>query len=400
MASRQTPLIALVDVAAEMGGVEYSTLYLAGQLDPEKFQCVVVCPTDGDLPNRCREQGIPVDIVPIPHFRSTALEISRRYVPNPISWLINAVLILLAARRYRRYFEARGVDLVCTKGLFAHFYGALAARWCGIPCVMHVQDLISRRAGGIYSRAFAAFARRTSCHVIVDGGPIRAQLVPYLTPEQITVIHNGVDLNTFSPQVDGVSVRQEWNVSSDEILIGNVARLTAWKGQDHLINAFAQIAERFPKTMLVLVGSPVFAGDSFEQRLHQMVKDLGLTARVIFAGYRWDLPETLAALDIFVHSSVEKDTSPLALVSAMAAGKPILTTNIDGIAELLEHNEDAILVEPGSADALAAGLTTILSDPALLSRLGHAARAKAEAELALDQFARRCEAIFTKVLAP
>lgn len=399
MASRQAPLIALVDVAAEMGGVEFSTLYLAEQLDPDKFQCVVVCPTDGDLPRKCRERGIPIEIVPVPRLRSTAIEIGHRYIPNPISWPINAILILLAAWRYRQYFKARNVDLVCTKGLFAHFYGALGARWCGIPCVVHVQDLISRRAGGIYSRLFAVLARWASHHTIVDGGPIRAQLIPYLKPEQITVIHNGVDLNTFSPKVDGSPVRREWNIAHDEILIGNIARITAWKGQDHLVNAFAKIAARFPKTKLVLVGSPVFTGDRFEQRLHQLVKDLQLTERVIFAGYRWDLPQVLAALDIFVHCSVEKDTSPLAVVSAMAAGKPILTTNVEGVAELLVPDEEAILVEPGNADALAAGLTTMLSDPVLLSKLGHAARAKAEAELALEQFTRRCEAVFTKVLA-
>lgn len=398
MASRKAPLIALVDVAAEMGGVEFSTLYLAEHLNPNRFRCVVVCPEDGDLPRECRARGISVEIVPVPRFRSTALEVGRRFIPNPLSWLVNAFLLLLAAWRYRSYFKARDIDLVCTKGLFAHFYAALGARWCGVPSVIHLQDLISRRAGGLYSRFFATFARQTAHHVIADGSPIQEQLAPYLKPGQITVVHNGVDLDVFSPEVDGLSVRQEWGVTDGEILIGNIARLTTWKGQDYLVKAFGQIAESFPKAKLALIGAPVFTGDRFEHRLHQLVGELQLADRVIFAGYRWDLPETLAALDVYVHSSVEKDTSPLAVVSAMAAGKPILTTNVSGVAELFVQNEEAILVKPGSAEALAAGLTDMLSCPARRQELGQAARAKAEKELTLDLFVKRCEEVFIKCL--
>jgi glycosyltransferase involved in cell wall biosynthesis len=158
------------------------------------------------------------------------------------------------------------------------------------------------------------------------------------------------------------------------------------------------IAHDFPRCKLVLVGSPLFDSDAYERELRDAVEALGLHERVIFAGYRRDLPQVLAALDIYVHSSVEKDTSPLAVVSAMSAGKPIVSTNVAGVAELFSDGE-AVLVPPADPPAMAAALRTLIANPDMRLSLSKAARHKAETALSLPQFARRCEAIFSEVLS-
>lgn len=398
MASRAAPLIALVETAAEMGGVEFSTLYLAEALDLSRFRRVVICPTEGPLPTRCRERGIPVLIQPRPRLYATTLQMGRGYLLNPVAWLVNGVNFWRTAFQLAALFKAQGVALVCTKGLYAHFYGGLAAWLSGLPCVWHVQDLVSARARWLYAAVLGGAGRWLAREVIADGTPIAAQLAPYVPRARLQVIHNGVDTTQFAPTVDGTAVRAEWGVAIDEVLVGHVARLTRWKGQDYLVRAFAALAADFPRAKLVLVGTPVFDTDTFANELQQLVQDLGLCDRVIFAGYRWDLPQVLAALDIFAHPSIEKDTSPLAVVSALAAGKPIVVTQVPGVAELFNPGVDGLLAAPADVPTLLAVLRQLLSDAALRHRLGQAARATAEAKLSLPHFARQCEAVFARAL--
>jgi glycosyltransferase involved in cell wall biosynthesis len=397
MARREAPLVALVDVSAKMGGVEFSTLYLAQRMDRAKFRPLVICPEEGDLPSRCRESGVPVAIVQQPRLLSSSLRFGSRRIPNPLSWLINCVLFVIIARRVARSLRQASAEVVCTKGIFAHFYGGLAARMAGVPCVWHVQDLIAARYGGLYMRLLGMAGRLLAAHVIADGTPIQAQWRAYLPEKRLHLIYNGVDAEQFSPHVDGSAVRAEWQADAQTLLVGNVARLTAWKGQDYLVRAFAQIADAFPHAKLVLVGSPVFDNDAFERRLRQLAEPLG--ERVIFAGFRWDLPQVLAALDIYAHVSVEKDTSPLSVVSAAASGKPILCTAVEGVAELLAPEQDAMIVPPKDVSALAEALRTLLSDAARRAALGRAARQMALEKLSLDQFARNCEAVFERALS-
>jgi glycosyltransferase involved in cell wall biosynthesis len=393
------PLIAIVDSAAQMGGVEFSTLYLAQNVSSDKFSRVVICPSEGDLPNRCRESGIPVKIVIQPRLASTSMQIGNRYLLNPAAWLINFVKLIFAAFRLNKLLRQENVAVVCTKGLFSHFYGGVAARLTNIPCVWHIQDLVSDRAGWLYPAILGYTGHILAKTVIVDASPIRDQLAPYLPPDRLIVLYNGVDTKQFSPDVSGKAVRYEWKVADTDLLIGCVARLTAWKGQDLLVEAFHTIAEKYPNVKLALVGSPVFDNDQFEQRLRGMVETFKLKDKIIFAGFRWDLPQVLAAFDIFAHTSIEKDTSPLAVVSAMAAGKPIVTTQVAGVAELFTPNKDGILVPPKNSAAIAEGVAYLLDNPQQRNKLGENARHTAEQSLTVQRFVEGCEHIFDRVLS-
>lgn len=381
-----------------MSGVEFSTLYLAEALRGTNTRCLVVCPADGQLPHRCRARDIPSIIVPQPRLWNTSVRVGSRYVINPVAWLTGAFAIFAGARRLARALREQRVDVVCTKGLPAHLYGGLAARWADLPCVWHLQDVVSRRAGNLYAVVQGLAGRVLADQVIADGSTIVSQLAPFIPSERVTLIHNGVDTAVFSPAVEGEDVRREWHVASSTILIGSVARLTAWKGQEVLVRAFAMVAGTCADTKLVLVGAPLFESDRFERRLRALAVHLGIADRVIFAGFREDLPQVLAALDVFAHAAIEKDTSPLAVISAMASGKAIVSTDIAGVAELFVRDREAILVPPNSVGALASALRQTLADADRRRSLGSAARRKAEDALSLAIFARHCASIFHAAL--
>jgi glycosyltransferase involved in cell wall biosynthesis len=177
-----------------------------------------------------------------------------------------------------------------------------------------------------------------------------------------------------------------------------IGRLTPWKGQHVLVQAFARIANQFPRARVMIIGTPIFENDTYAKELSAETGRLGLAERVTFAGFRWDLPQVLNALDIVIHTALEKDSSPLAVVSAMAAGRPIICTRVEGTAELLHDGIDALLIRPGDAGELADKLSLLLSDPDLRRRLGQAARIRAERELSIEVFTQRCTEVFDRAI--
>ncbi len=388
--------IVFLESAAAMGGVQFSTLYLSQTLDTSRWRAVVVCPEEGDLTRACQSAGVETHIVPSPRLWSTSIRIGRNgRLPNLFAWIWNALMMARATRTLQKFLRQQSPTVVVTKGLAAHFIGGLAARRSSIRCVWHVQDLISERTAGIYKRIFNFAARRFPNQIIVDGQAIKEQL-PESIHERVSVIHNGVHTNAFRPGLDSSAVRREFGIAPDQLVIGNAGRITPWKGQHYLIEAFAKIASDYPDAVLLLVGSPVFDHDAYERRLKSMAAEHGLESRIKFAGFRHDLSEVLAAMDIFAFTSVEKDTSPLALLSAMASGLPIVAFDIQGVRELDESGEVFRLVQIGDVDALAESLSSLLCDPAARHCLAGNARQAAEQKFSLPQYVAQFEQVLIK----
>jgi glycosyltransferase involved in cell wall biosynthesis len=255
-----------------------------------------------------------------------------------------------------------------------------------------VQDFISERFWKIYQRLFGQVARWMPDHIIVDGASISRQL-HHTVQDRTSIIHNAVDTEVFRPELDGQAVRQEVGIPFDAMVIGHIGRMTPWKGQHYLLEAFARIAAVMDNVYLLFVGAPVFDSNAYQHDLINLTAKLCLSDRVKFAGYRHDIPSVLASMDVFAFTSVEKDTSPLALLSAMSAGLPIVAFDIEGVQELLTA-EEQILVPVGQVNALASSISTLLSDAALRHRLGTSARRRAETEFGVDKYVSRVQQAF------
>jgi len=366
--------VVFVHSTSDMSGVEFSTLNLLQSLDPRRWQPFVVVPREGELSRTCLELGIPFTVVRLPRLLSTSLRLSSgsdRRFPNPFAWLLDPWLLLAAARRLARFFDRRLPTLVVSKGMQAHFCGGLACRWTGAPCLWHLQDLISNRYAGLYARFFGLAASRLADQVVADGSPILEQLPPAIQ-QRGRVIFNSVDTGAFRPGRDGAMAREALGIDRSACVIGHAARLTPWKGQRHLLEAFGLLAGRNPGAHLLLVGSALFDSERYALSLQQAARDLGLEGRVTFAGFRSDLAEVLAAMDIFVYPSLEKDTSPLSLLSAMACGLPVIAYDIPGVREVVVGS--GILVPLGDRQQLAGAIQDLLDDPQKRRRLGEACR--------------------------
>jgi glycosyltransferase involved in cell wall biosynthesis len=377
--------VLLVTYGGSMAGVEFNTRRLARRLDPTKWNVLVVCARRGDLYTACRHSGIHTEVVYCPRLFSTSVAIGHKLrLPNPLACFWDVAAFFVASRRLMKFFRKTKPAVVVTKGLFPHFYGGLAARWAGIPCVWHAEDFISERWRGLFRRFFALASRFLPTRIVAIGEPVARQL-PLSVQDKVQVIYNGSDTDSIQPGMDGSAVRQELGIALDAPVVGLVARLTAWKGQHYLLEAFARLVKKVPEARLVFVGAPLFGNEGYEQRLRGRAKELGLADHVLFAGHRQDVSRVLAAIDVLAYTAVEKDNCPLSLLEAMAAGVPVVAFDIEGIRLVLPNPEDGLLVPVGDVDALADSIQQILADPKLRQNLSHGARRRVVEAFSLNR---------------
>ena len=255
-------------------------------------------------------------------------------------------------------------------GYAAADFGRLAARWLGAGLVLHEHFADPRmpRYQGWADRALRGLTHRA----IAVSGSTRDFLVRerHVPASRVRVIWNGAPLDEFAPvpREQALAVRRQLGLLDEQLVIGSVGRLSAQKGHVHLLDALPAVFASEPRARLLLVGD----GDE-EPRLREQAARLGLGERVVFAGHRADVPAVLGAIDLLAISSLSEGT-PLALFEAMAAGKAIVSTSVDGCREVLEEGRTALLVPPGDAPALAAVLGRALGDEGLRARLSAGAR--------------------------
>jgi glycosyltransferase involved in cell wall biosynthesis len=214
-----------------------------------------------------------------------------------------------------------------------------------------------------------------------------------LPPYRVITIAIGVDTARFhrGPEFDSAPIRRDL-VCSDGPFITNVARLVPQKAQQYLIEAARIVAAARPDVRVALVGE----GDE-RAALEAQARALGVSEQVVFAGFRANIPDILAASDVFVLSSLWEGM-PVALLEAMAAGCVAVVTDVGGVGQLVRDGETGFLVPPGDAAALAAALLACLNDPARARRIGAAGQAWVEQEYGMRAWVTKLENLYLREL--
>jgi glycosyltransferase involved in cell wall biosynthesis len=273
-------------------------------------------------------------------------------------------------------------------------FGRVAARAVGARLVLH-EHFADPRMPWYQSVADRVLAPLTDRAIAVSGSTrdflVRERFVP---ASRVQVIWNGAPLDEFAPvgAAAAAAVRRELGIPPEAVVVGAVSRLSLQKGHRHLLDAGARVLAQRPETVFLIVGD----GDQAEA-LKRQAQELGIAPRVVFAGHRADVPAVLGAIDVLCFSSLYEGT-PLALFEAMAAGKAIVSTAVDGCREVLEHETTGLLVPPQDAEALAKALLRALEEQSLRESLGRRAR-EASARYDIGECVRRIEALYDEVLA-
>lgn len=271
-----------------------------------------------------------------------------------------------------RIMKGKKIDVVRTHQYHANLYGRIAALLCGIPCIIPSIHNVYTRDRKIHRRILNNLLGRFSDAVIAVSEAVKDEVAAYdyIPGDRLRVIYNGVEEARFSGN-EGSAIRTEFNLPENAVIVGNVGRLTLQKGQQYLIEAVASIKNDFPELRLLIVGD-----GPDRTALLCLAREKGVEERVIFTGSRHDVPNLLAAMDIFVFPSLWEGL-PNALVEAMAAGKAIIATDIRPNREVLGSEEAGLFVTEKDSNSLASGISALIRNKPLARQLGSAAQARA-----------------------
>jgi glycosyltransferase involved in cell wall biosynthesis len=295
---------------------------------------------------------------------------------------------LMAARALLR---SERFDVVNTHSSTDAWLFALAAASMGdsAPPIVRTRHISSAIPANRASRWLYA---KSSAHIATTGEALRLQVIEQTGafPERVTNVPTGIDLTRYAKR-DKAAARAATGLPADAFVFGVVATLRGWKGHQYLLDAFAPLAS--DSTRLVIVGD-----GPQRENLGNRVAELGLQDRVTFAGNRDDVEQWLASFDVFCLPSYANEGVPQALMQAMAAGLPVVTTPVGAIGEIVSDGETGLMVNPKDADSLRAAMQRIQSDDALRAMLAQQGWERAQERFGTERMADRMEAIFKSVV--
>src|SRR5438876_11954898 len=272
---------------------------------------------------------------------------------------------------FRRLMKAFAVDLVHTHSSTDSWSGALAAKALGLPVVRSRHVSIAIRSALVY---------RLADRIVTSGEAVRAIVVRAgIAPERVVAIPPGVDTARFHPAVSGKTVRDELRLGAGELLVGMVANIRGSKGHNVFLEAAREILRQAPLTRFLIVGD----GVGYDE-VRRRVSDLGLAEHATMTGFRRDIPEVMAALDVLVLPSIRSEATSQVIPQALAVGTPVVATTVGGSPELVRDGETARLVPPGKPAALAAAIVDMLADAERAHAMAQAGQALVHERFTVD----------------
>jgi glycosyltransferase involved in cell wall biosynthesis len=367
-----------------IGGPAIHATLLTTRLDRTRFSTTLVTGLEAaDEGNYLTLHGRQADLVIIP---GLGREI------RPLHDLRTVWALVQLIRRLRP-------DIVHTHTAKAGAVGRLAAVLCRVPVVVHtyhghvLRGYFPPWKTAVY-RAVERTLARSSDRLLTVTNRVRDELLALGVgrPEQYTTVPLGFELGPLlTAESRRGELRAELAVGAAP-LVGIVARLVPIKAHEVFLAAAARIRAEVPEVRFLIVGDG-------ERRaaIERRVDELGLRPAVIFLGWRADLDRLYADLDVVVLTS-RNEGSPVALIEAMAAGVPVVATDVGGVADVVQDGTSGLLAPMDDDARIGAGVVTLLRDRALAARMGAAGRTRVATAYDAGRLVTDVEVLYTRLL--
>jgi glycosyltransferase involved in cell wall biosynthesis len=354
------------------GGAETVLLKLATRLDPARFRSLVILNQEGWLLDQLLAHKVPTTLV---------------------AW--HTWYDFRLPRTLARLVRDERVDLIHSHLPDQNFYSSLVGAWTGCKTLVTYHGPVEFRRARKWRGAVKLWiVRRTSSVTIVVCDYVARIMEEFSFPRQkIVRIYNGVDLERFT-NPSRIQLRQEVGFATGTPLVGMVANVRQTKGHQYLIRAAQRVLDRCPEARFLAIGD---VDERLGVGLRQLLRELHLEDKFLFLGFRQDIPEILAELDVFVLSSTSEGF-PLVVLEAMAAGKPVVVTRSGGPDEIIRDGQDGFLVPVADADALAGKILEILQNPTLAATVGRQAQERVAEEFSDERMIQEYEALYQRLV--
>jgi glycosyltransferase involved in cell wall biosynthesis len=277
----------------------------------------------------------------------------------------------------------------------------LAAKLARVSCLCYAQNFsefqaVDRQLARLIDK-YVFCSNAIGEHCIKWGGAV---------PAQGRTIYPGVpDATKWSGSYETGQLRREFGFSEQDFIVGNIGRLVSWKGQDVFLKALAKAKQHVPHIKGLIVGGPTERSDqqnghpvSFYEELLALTKALDLEDNVHFAGFRDDIPQILAAVDVFVHSSSEPEPFSTAVIEALMAGRPVVATRAGGMPEMIKDEVTGRLVTIKDPETMAEAILFYHQDPDRAKKIALAGQKRAVTDLTAQRHIQEFHDLYQTIL--
>lgn len=315
---------------------------------------------------------------------------------------INPWRDLLTFIKLYRLIKKGNYDIVHTHSSKAGILGRLAARLAGTKVIVHTihglpfHEYQSRGINCFYILCERLASLFTDKIITVAEVMTRKALAAKLAPkERFITIYSGMELDKFlEPEVEAADKKKQIGIKPDVPVVGKIARLFPLKGHKYLLEAAAEVAGVYPQVRFLLVGDGIL-----RERLEKQAEELGIREKVIFAGLvpPEEIPQLLSVMDIVVHTSLREGLARV-LPQALAGGKPVISFDIDGAAEVVREGETGYLVPAKNSKRLAEVIIDLLGDKKKAKKMGEAGKRLVDPAFRVEVMVDRIAEVYEKLI--
>ena len=362
-----------INYSLAMGGIEKMIIDFVLALPQEKYEIhVAVFEGGGILEDSLKDLEIPV------HYLNKG---------SSLDWTL--------VFRLKKLLRDNRIDIVHTNNYGTWFYSTIARMMPGgrVGSVHTEHSLVE----GNKRRRFVLenlLSRRTK-HVIAVSEQVRALMIEHckIREDRIQVIHNGIDTDRFSPDASRREVfRAEFEIPQDCLLLGSISRLAPVKDHMTMLRAFSRLQSGRKDLRLVIVGDGECKTD-----ISNYIRERQLEDSVVLTGERQDTPSILAAMDIYVMSSLSEGMS-IGLLEAMSSGLPVVVTNVGGNPELVDPRQNGLLVPANDPESMSEAIGSLLDDAEERRRMAAAGRDKVKTHFSRDIMIENYSSLYDRLI--
>jgi len=371
-------ILFLIDSFRGMGGAEKNVLLLSQELNKRDYRCIVCCLKGGWLKTRLRQKGVQV----------VDLRIKRIYNARGITQLFKLI----------KFIRHEDVRLIVTYHEASDFLGLMAAKLTGRPIISQRRDMghnLKKRHIIMYRILNSLFDR-----IITVSNAVKQIIVDReKTPSgKIVVINNGIEHQAFfRKESSTLGLKSQFGINPSERVVGMVADIRRIKGHRFFIEAASLISKKISNVKFLLVGGNFQEDDYSFRNVQEMASQHQLSEKLVYIGPSDNIPQALSIFDIAVLSSLNEGF-PNTILEYMAAGKPIVATNVGGNPEIVVHRQTGLLVPPRNPEALASATLQLLKNQELAERMGKMGKKRVESLFPLVRMVDSYDFVYKSVL--
>jgi len=398
--------ILFIENSVGLSGSTMSLCTLLNYLDSDRFEAhIVLSQFDQEtyLLGHTRRPGHLTVIAPRRSFKQAAFvqrTLDRFGNRRPrlhrlllqLASLLDVVVVTLPyAWRLYRWAKGRKIKLIHQNNGF-DLGSLILSRILRVP-------LVAYQRGDEWNSPAVRWLARGVRHYIANSATTRASLTSLRIPSgRISVIYPPLDLDAFRLERDSTVMRSTFGVSPSSRCFGVLGMLLPWKGHTVFLEAAKRVLETVPDTLAFVIGAAPPRGKPYEQELRALAQNLGIADRVIFTGFRPDVPEVLQLLDVVAHTSIAPEPFGRVIVEAMAMKRPVIATGPGGPTEIIDDGRTGFLVAPGDVEALADRLITLLTNPSLAEKIAEAGCSEVRKRFSAETHSRRVQQVYERTL--